>query len=86
MLKVTLVRPEGCVHCGQVLDTLEKLKKDYPSLTIEDIDMVSDKGQALVQKYGIMASPGVLINNEFFASGGATEDQLRKKFEEITKQ
>lgn len=86
MLKVTLVRPEGCAHCGQVLDTLEKLKKDYPSLAIEDIDMISDKGQELVQKYGIMASPGVLINNDFFASGGATEDQLRKKFVEITKQ
>lgn len=86
MIKVTLVRPEGCAHCGQVLDTLEKLKKDYPNLTIEDIDMVSDKGQEMVQKYGIMASPGILINNEFFASGGATENQLRKKFEDITKQ
>lgn len=83
MLKVTLVRPEGCAHCGQVLETLEKLKKAYPNLTIEDIDMVSDKGQELVQKYGIMASPGILINDEFFASGGATEDQLRKKFEEL---
>lgn len=86
MLKVTLVRPEGCAHCGQVLDTLEKLKKVYSSLTIEDIDMLSDKGQELVQRYGIMASPGILINNEFFASGGATENQLKKKFEEITKQ
>lgn len=86
MLKVTLVRPEGCAHCGQVLDTLEKLKKVYPNLTIEDIDMLSDKGQELVQRYGIMASPGILINNEFFASGGATENQLKKKFEEIIKQ
>lgn len=82
MLKVTLVRPEGCAHCAQVKQTLEKLKKDYPNLTIEDIDMISDKGQQIVQKYGIMASPGILINNEFFASGGATEEQLRKKFEE----
>lgn len=86
MLKVTLVRPKGCAHCGQVLDTLEKLKKDYQSLQVEDIDMESDTGQGIVQKYGIMASPGILINNEFFASGGATEDQLRKKFEEISKQ
>jgi len=62
---------------------LDRLKKDYPVLEIEDIDMESDKGQGLVQKYGIMASPGILINNEFFASGGASEDQLRKKFDEI---
>ena len=85
MLKVTLVRPEGCVHCGQVLNTLKKLKKNYPDLTIDDIDMISDKGQEIVQKYGIMASPGILINGKFFASGGATEEQLRKKFEELKK-
>lgn len=83
MLKVTLVRPEGCAHCGQVKGTLEKLKKEYPELTLEDIDMLSDKGQELVQKYGIMASPGILINDEFFASGGASEGQLRKKFDEL---
>lgn len=83
MLKVTLVRPKGCAHCGQVLDTLEKLKKDYQSLQVEDIDMESDIGQQVVQKYQIMASPGILVNDEFFASGGASEAQLRKKFEEL---
>ncbi|MBI3289979.1 thioredoxin family protein [Candidatus Microgenomates bacterium] len=83
MIKVTLVRPEGCAHCVQVKGTLEKLKKDYPDLAVEDIDMLSSNGQELVQKYKIMASPGILINNEFFASGGATEEQLRKKFEQL---
>lgn len=85
MIKVTLVKPEGCAHCGQVKGTLEKMKKDYPDLQVEDIDMESEKGQEMVQKYGIMASPGILINNEFFASGGASEEQLRKKIEELAK-
>lgn len=83
MLKVTLVRPEGCAHCAQIKGTLEKLKKDYSELTVEDIDMLSDKGQEIVLKYQIMASPGILINDEFFASGGASEEQLRKKFDEL---
>lgn len=85
MLKITLVKPEGCVHCAQVKGTLEKLKKDYPDITIEDVDMESEKGQEMVLKYQIMASPGILINDEFFASGGAGEEQLKKKFEQLRK-
>lgn len=83
MIKVTLVRPSGCRHCGAVKETLEKMRKDYPDLIIEDVDMMTKEGQEMVLKYGILSSPGILVNDEFFAMGGATEDQLRKKFEEL---
>jgi hypothetical protein len=36
-------------------------------------------------KHGILSSPGILINDEFFSMGGATEKQLREKFEELKK-
>ena len=85
MIKVTLIRPLGCAHCAAVKATLEKMKTDYPDLTVEEIDMTTPEGQALVQKHGILSSPGILINDEFFAMGGATEKQLREKFEELKK-
>ena len=81
MIKVTLIRPSGCQHCGAVKATLEKMKNDYPDLTIEEIEATSPEGRALIQKHGILSSPGILINDEFFAMGGATEAQLREKFE-----
>lgn len=83
MIKVTLIRPDGCQHCVAVKATLESLKTDYPDLTIEDIDMATEEGQGLVQKHGILSSPGILINDEFFAMGGATEEQFRTKFKEL---
>ncbi|MBI1956980.1 MAG: thioredoxin family protein [Candidatus Niyogibacteria bacterium] len=83
MIKVTLIRPPGCAHCAAVKMTLEKMKNDYPELTIEEIDMTTPEGQALVQKYNILSSPGILINDEFFAFGGATEEQFRKKFDAL---
>lgn len=83
MIKVTLIRPSGCQHCVQVKGTLEKLKTNYPDLTIEEIEATTPEGQALIQKHGIMSSPGILINNEFFSMGGATEKQLRERFEEL---
>jgi len=83
MIKVTLIRPAGCHHCVAVKATLEKMKADYPELAIEEIDMVAPEGQAMVQRYGILSSPGILVNDEFFAMGGATEEQFRKKFDEL---
>lgn len=83
MIKVTLIRPQGCSHCVAVKATLEKMKADYPELIIEEIDMATPRGQSLVQKYGILSSPGILINDEFFAMGGATQEQFRNKFEEL---
>lgn len=83
MIKVTLIRPSGCQHCVAVKATLEKMKSDYPELAIEEIDMTTPEGQALVQKHGILSSPGILINGELFAMGGTTEKQLRERFDEL---
>ncbi|MAJ97577.1 hypothetical protein CL644_02955 [bacterium] len=83
MIKVTLVRPDGCAHCKAVKATLEEMKVDYPEITVEEIDMVTPQGQELVQKHHILSSPGILVNDEFFLFGGATKEQFRKKFEEL---
>lgn len=83
MIKVTLIRPSGCQHCVAVKGTLEKMKKNYPDFMIEEIEATTLEGQALIQKHGILSSPGILINDEFFAMGGATEQQLRTKFNEL---
>ncbi|MCK6462229.1 MAG: thioredoxin family protein [Candidatus Pacebacteria bacterium] len=85
MLKITLIRPNGCAHCVSVKKAIEKLKTDYPELVLEEVDMFSKEGMELVQKHHILSSPGILINEEFFAMGGATEEQLRNKIEELRK-
>lgn len=83
MIKVTLIYPSGCQHCVQVKGTLETLKIDYLDLVIEEIEVTTLEAQVLIQKHGILVSPGILINDEFFIMGGATESQLREKFEQL---
>ncbi|MAZ40858.1 hypothetical protein CL654_01975 [bacterium] len=83
MIKVTLIRPDGCGHCKAVKNTLEDMKAEYPDIVVEEVDMVTKEGQEMVQKYGIMSSPGILINDEFFSMGGATKDQLKEKFDSL---
>lgn len=83
MLKVTLISSPDCHHCLVVKGTLEKMEKDYPELIIEEIDMTTEEGQGLVQKYSILSSPGILINGEFFSMGIVSEEQFKKKFDEL---
>jgi glutaredoxin len=84
MIKVSLIRPWGCGHCMAVKAMLERMKGNY-DLVIEEIEATSAHGQELIQKHGILSSPGILINDQFFAMGGATEAQLRAKFDELKK-
>lgn len=83
MIKVTLIRPSGCAHCEEAKKALEKLKIDYPDLTLKEVEATAPEGQDLIIKYGILSSPGILVNDEFFAMGGATQKQFREKFEEL---
>lgn len=73
---------EGCVHCAKAKKVLEEIKPDFPDLAVEEIDIASEKGQEMVQKYGIMASPGIVIDGELFSSGGLDKNKLIKKLKE----
>jgi len=48
---------------------VKKLKSAFPDIEIKEIDLMSQKGISLVTKYGIMANPGIIINDEFFSAG-----------------
>ena len=82
-INMTLVTKEGCVHCAQAKEILKKIQPEYPELVVEEIDMTTPQGQELISKYGIMSSPGIIINGELFAMGGTTEKDLREKFTEL---
>lgn len=83
MINLTLVSREGCVHCAQTKELLTKIQPDYPELAVEEIDMTTPKGRELVSQYGIMSSPGVIINGELFSMGGTTEKELRAALEKL---
>jgi len=84
-INVQLVKTEHCSHCGQVTELLEKLSPDYPDMKVSIIPMTDKAGLELVQKHGIMASPGVIINDKLAFVGGASESQMRKKLDEYKK-
>lgn len=83
MLKVTLVSTPSCSHCLEVKKTLEKMKGEYPDLTIEEISAITEEGQKLIHQHSIMSSPGILVNDEFFSMGIVSEKQFKEKFDSL---
>lgn len=82
MIKLQLLTSPDCPNCAQAKVILEKVKKDYPELKVEEVDMATPAGQELISKHQIMASPGIVINGELFSTGGLDEKKLRKKLDE----
>ena len=81
-MKIQFLTMVGCHNCAAAKKVLDKITADYPNIEVEEIDMVTPKGQKLVQKYAIMASPGIIIDNELFSTGGLNENKLLNKLKE----
>lgn len=83
MIIVQLVSTPGCTHCEAVRKVLKELKPQYPQMQIQELDATNPDGLELVTKYGILTSPGVIINGELFATGGLNKGEFIKKLESL---
>ncbi len=83
-MKVELLSAPACIHCAEVKKLLEELKPDFPALEVEEIEVTTPRGTELAQKYMVFSSPGIIINGELFATGGATKEQLREKLKTLS--
>jgi glutaredoxin len=84
MIKIQEVSTPGCAHCAEARRLLEQeIKQQFPNVDIEFIDMLSPEGQKLVQEYGIMASPGIIVNGELFSMGKLNKQKLIGKIQSL---
>ncbi len=79
-IKIQELSTPGCSHCAAAKKILKnEIKPNFPNVEIEYIDMLSEEGQKMVQQYGIMSSPGIIVNGELFSVGGLDKDKLIEK-------
>jgi len=80
MIKIQELSAPGCSHCATAKKILEEeIRPQFPEVEIEYVDMLSEEGQKMVQQYGIMTSPGIIINGELFSVGGLDKNKLIEK-------
>ena len=84
-IKIQEVTSPGCSHCAAAKKILEgEIKPQFPDVEIEYIDMMTEQGQKMIQDYGIMSSPGIIINGELFSVGGLDKDKLIEKIKSLS--
>lgn len=85
-VRIKFISAGGCANCEKVARTLkENIAKRFPSVNVEEIDMASNEGQRLVAKHGILSSPGIVLDDELFASGNVDEAKLEGKIKMLLK-
>jgi glutaredoxin len=84
MIKIVEITSPGCSHCAAAKKILEgDIRTQFPDVDIQYIDVLTPEGQKLVGEFGIMSSPGVLVNGELFAVGGLDKNKLIAKIKEL---
>jgi glutaredoxin len=63
----------------------QEIKSQFPNVEMEFIDMITEQGQKMVQQYGIMSSPGIIVNEELFSMGGLDKKKLIEKIQSLSK-
>ncbi|MEK7649465.1 MAG: thioredoxin family protein [Patescibacteria group bacterium] len=84
MIKIVEVTSPGCSHCAAAKKILEgEIRPQFPDVDIQYIDVLTPEGQKMVGDYGIMSSPGIILNGELFAVGGLDKNKLIAKLKEL---
>ena len=84
-IKIQEVSAPGCATCAAAKELLEEeIKPNFPNVEVEYIDMLSEDGQKMVQKYSIMSSPGIIVNGELFSVGGLDKNKLIEKIKSLS--
>ena len=74
----------GCHNCAAFKEFWEEEKQNWPNVAFREVSLTEPEGQEIVQKYQIFASPGIIINDELFSTGGVDKDSLKEKLKELS--
>ena len=81
---VEVVSP-GCQICHVVEKFWDDHKSEWPNVSFRRVDVVTQEGTGLAEKYMILASPGLIINDELFSVGGFDPGKFTDKLNELSK-
>jgi len=75
---------EGCHNCAAAKKIFNEILPEFKDkVEVIEIDITTPEGQELVQKYSVMASPGIVINDELFSTGGVNREKLLEKLRSL---
>lgn len=76
MTEIRLIKSPGCGPCEQIARIWEKIKQDYPGFQLVTVDITESPAVAVT--YGLMATPGLVVDGVLEAEGWITERDFRQ--------
>ena len=74
----------GCHICKLFEEFWHTIEKDWPNVTFRHFQITEPEGQELAGKYMILASPGIIVNGELWATGGFNKEKFVEKLKELS--
>ena len=74
----------GCHNCKAFEAFWHSIEKEWPNVSFTHLDVTTPEGQAMAGKYMIFSSPGIILNNELFATGGFDKEKFVAKLKELS--
>ncbi|WP_276947587.1 glutaredoxin family protein [Ferrimicrobium acidiphilum] len=78
-MEVVIVTQTDCHFCEMATEILDRLRAEF-GLKIHHIDLAGEDGKLIVQKFGLLFPPGILIGDELVSYGRPSERKLRREF------
>lgn len=83
MIALTLLTQHDCAWCGDGRRLLAELAAEFP-LTIEEVDLGSDRGRLLAIEHRLVFAPGLIAGGRLIAHGRLSERALRRDLGRLT--
>lgn len=74
----------GCQICRAFEEFWHSIEKEWPNVTYKKVDVTTEEGQEIAQKYMIFSSPGIILNDTLWATGGFDKIKFVEKLKEIS--
>lgn len=82
--EIKFLTMKGCHSCAEAKKIFDNIMPEFKDkVEVVEIEMTTPEGQELVQKYSVMASPGIIINDELFSTGGVDKEKLVEKLKTL---
>ena len=73
-----------CLNCEAFEKFWHSVEAQYPNVTYQKRSILDNDGAEMAQKFGILASPGIVINGELFSVGGVDTEKFINKIKELS--
>jgi len=83
MVKITAIGHKHCPHCSKAFHFVGKIKKKFPGIKIEKIDILKQPHIAL--KHKIFYSPSIMVNDKVVFNGIPSQEKIFAKIKSLSR-